>query len=144
MTSPLENLSGPTGTLDTEPADADEFERLVRAGSTMLADAGIPTVSHHGRFLSAYAAAHAFCLAALRYRGYRPRNQRYVVFQVLPHTLGLGPEVWRVLAEAHRMRNLAEYAGDLDVSERFLVDLIAATRIVQERIQAMVEIDERR
>src|SRR5262245_33974305 len=29
-----------------------------------------------------------------RHSGYRPAN-RYIVFQVLPHTLGLGPEVWR-------------------------------------------------
>ena len=37
------------------------------------------------------------CLAALRWLGYRPAN-RYIVFQVLPHTLGLGPEVTRELA----------------------------------------------
>jgi len=40
------------------------------------------------------------CLAALRRLGYRAEN-RYIVFQVLPHTLGLGPEVWRVLAKCH-------------------------------------------
>jgi hypothetical protein len=28
----------------------------------------------------------------LRHSGYRAAN-RYIVFQVLPHTLGLGPEV---------------------------------------------------
>jgi hypothetical protein len=40
------------------------------------------------RFDLAYNAAHALCLAALRWHGYRPTN-RYIVFQGLPHTLGL-------------------------------------------------------
>jgi hypothetical protein len=26
---------------------------------------------------------------------------RYIVFQMLPGTLGLGPHVWRVLSECH-------------------------------------------
>jgi hypothetical protein len=50
---------------------------------------------------------------------YRPRN-RYIVFQALPHTLGLGPEVWRVLAKCHDMRNRSEYEGEYDIDERLL------------------------
>jgi len=52
------------------------------------------------------------------------------VFQVLPHTLGLGPEVWRVLAKAHDIRNLAEYEGHVDVEERLVRDVIAACQRV--------------
>ena len=37
------------------------------------------------------------------------------MFQVLPHTLGVGPEVWRVLARCHDLRNRGEYEGDLYV-----------------------------
>ena len=59
------------------------------------------SLSLESRFDLAYNSAHAFCLAALRANGYRPQN-RYVVFQLLPHTLGLGPEVWRILANAIR------------------------------------------
>ena len=50
-----------------------------------------------------------------------------------PHdekTLGLGPEVWRVLAKAHDVRNLAEYEGDADVDERLVLDVIAACEAV--------------
>jgi len=65
----------------------------------------------------------------LRRHGYRPAN-RYIVFQVLPHTLGLGPEVWRVLAKCHEVRNLGEYEGDLNVDERLLADLIDACKAV--------------
>ncbi len=48
------------------------------------------------------------------------------MFQVLPHTLGLGPDVWRVLAKCHEVRNRGEYEGDLNIDERLVVDLIAA------------------
>jgi hypothetical protein len=56
------------------------------------------------RFDLAYNAAHGLCLAALRWHGYRS-NYRYIVFQVLPHTLGVEPSVWRVLANCHDVRN---------------------------------------
>lgn len=82
-----------------------------------------------GRFDLAYNAAHAYCLTALRRPGYRSAN-RYIVFQVLPHTLGLGPAVWGVLAKCHEVRNLGEYEGDLNVDERLLTDLIAACKAV--------------
>ena len=85
------------------------------------------------RFDLAYNAAHALCLAALRRQGYRARH-RYIVFQVLPHTLGLGPEVWRVLAKAHDLRNLAEYEGHVDVEQRLVTDVIAACESVAGRL----------
>ncbi len=52
------------------------------------------------------------------------------MFQVLPHTLGVGPEVWRVLARCHELRNRGEYEGDLYVDERLVTDLINACKIV--------------
>jgi hypothetical protein len=58
------------------------------------------------------------------------QKNRYIVFQVLPHTLGLGPEVWRVLAKAHDTRNLGEYEGDLNVDERLVTDLVKAAQLV--------------
>lgn len=78
-------------------------------------------------------AAHALCLAALRRAGYRSSN-RYIVFQVLPHTLGLGPEVWRVLDKCHNSRNLGEYEGMLDVDKRLVTDLITATQLVEDAL----------
>jgi len=55
---------------------------------------------------------------------------------VLPHTLGLGPEVWRVLDKCHHIRNVAEYEGALDVDERIVTDLIAACETVAREIGA--------
>ena len=94
-----------------------------------------PACRRKARFDLAYNAAHALCLAALRRKGFRPRH-RYIVFQALPHTLGLGPEVWRVLAKAHDARNLAEYEGHVDVSERLVLDVIAAAEVVAVRLAA--------
>lgn len=125
MTSPLDHLCGPDKALRVEPPDPSEIDGLLRSGRARLTDAGNIALSPESRFDLAYNAAHALCLAALRRLGYRPRH-RYIVFQALPHTLGLGPEIWRVLAKTHDLRNLAEYEGHTDVEERLVLDLIKA------------------
>lgn len=129
MTSPLENLSGPDKALRKEAPDAREFAGLKQSGLRRLTDAARKANSVESRFDLAYNAAHALCLAALRRAGYRATN-RYIVFQVLPHTLGIGPEVWRVLARCHDVRNRGEYEGDLGVDEQLLAELIKACRTV--------------
>ncbi len=136
MTSPLERLAGPGKSLSPEPPDAKEFAGLKRSGLARLKDAGNASNSVEGRFDLVYNAAHALCLAALRYRGFRPGN-RYIVFQVLPHTLGLGPDVWRVLAKGHEVRNLGEYEGDLEVDERLVTDLVTACQTVAVTLEAL-------
>jgi hypothetical protein len=130
MTSALDRLAD----LAAEPADAKEFAGLRDRGLSRLKDAGNAGNTLGGRFDMAYIAAHALSLAALRYRGYRPKN-RYIVFQALPHTLGLGPEVWRVLAKGHEILNRGEYEGDLEVDERIVSDLITACRVVAEKLE---------
>jgi len=107
MPSALENLCGPNRPLKAEVSDAREFAGLVRAAESRLNDAKNRALALESRFDLAYNAAHGLCLAALRWHGYRA-NHRYIVFQVLPHTLGLGPAVWRVLARCHDIRNLGE------------------------------------
>lgn len=57
------------------------------------------------------------------------------MFQLLPSTLELGPEVWRVLAKCHDLRNRAEYEGALDVDERMVTDLLAACDAVRLRLE---------
>ena len=128
-TNPLDNLSRAGGSLKTEPPDASEIAGLLRTGRARLADASNKALALESRFDLAYNAAHALCLAALRAKGFRPSN-RYIAFQALPHTLGLGPEVWRVLDLCHNKRNLGEYEGLLEVDERLLSDLITAAQSV--------------
>jgi hypothetical protein len=133
MISPLENLAGTGKPLAAEPMDAAEFEGLLRSGRARLVDARNASLALESRFDLACNAAHALCLAALRREGYRARH-RYIVFQVLPHTLGLGPEVWRVLDKCHHMRNVAEYEEVLNVDERIVADLVAACEMVARKI----------
>jgi hypothetical protein len=125
----LDQLSGPGKPLKIEPPDVAEIEGLKRTGRARLRDASKLDLSIESRFDLAYNAAHALCLAALRAKGYRS-NHRYIVFQVLPHTLGLGPEIWRVLDLSHNKRNLGEYEGLLDVDERLVSELIQAAKQV--------------
>ena len=96
--SPLERVAGPGNVLAKEAPDAQEFDGLVRSGLARLKDAEREANSLDSRFDLAYSAAHGLCLAALRHHGFRP-TKRYIVFQVLPDTLGLGLEVWRILSK---------------------------------------------
>ena len=125
LISELENLCGPGKPLRREAPDRAEIESLIHSGRLRLHDAGNAVLSLESRFDLAYNASHALCLAALRRAGYRSSN-RYIVYQVLPHTLGLGSEVWRILDKGHDARNLAEYEGHLSVTERLVADLIVA------------------
>lgn len=87
-----------------EPFDQKEFLGLVNSGKNRLKDASNENLFPDSCFDLAYNAAHSLALAALRLHGYRASN-RYIVFQSLPHTLNLGPEVWRVLAKCEMFPN---------------------------------------
>ena len=127
--SELENLCGPNKPLSREAPDPTEINGLIQSGRLRLGDSKNETLSLESRFDLAYNASHALSLAALRKAGYRSSN-RYIVFQLLQHTLGLGPEVWRVLSKCHDLRNRAEYGGELGANNGLLRDLIEATEQV--------------
>lgn len=92
MTLPeLENLLA-AGKLKREPATQSELTGLLHSREARLIDARKLDLSLESRFDLLYNASHALALAALRWHGFRSDN-RYMVFQTLPHTLGLGPEV---------------------------------------------------
>lgn len=124
--SELENLVQ-IGQLKREPPSASEFQGLLKSGAARLTDAKRTSLMFESRFDLAYNAAHALALAALRHAGYRSGN-RYIVFQVLPQTLGTSTATWRLLAKCHDRRNLAEYEGVLYVDERLLADLLVAAQ----------------
>ena len=130
----LENLVR-VGQLKREPPMAPEIGGLVRSGEARLADAVNRSLSLQSRFDLAYNAAHALALAALRLRGYRSEN-RFLVFQLLPHTLGLPSAVWRVLSKCHETRNLAEYEGAIDLDEGLVADLVKAAQAVRAALRA--------
>lgn len=136
MTSPeLENLAR-IGQIKREPPNARELVGLRASGECRLADAGRADLSFDSRFDLGYNAAHSLALYALRRMGFRSDN-RYLVFQVLPHTLGVSAAQWRVLAKAHERRNLAEYEGHLEHDERLLADMLAAVGLLLSAISQM-------
>lgn len=114
--------------LDVEPGAQAEFDGLVTSGSNRLADVRNKDLSEESQFDLAYNAAHSLALAALRQNGYRPKRNRYAVFQALAHTVtGLTAADIEVFSRAHNERNLAEYQGRTEVNEQLLADLIACT-----------------
>ncbi len=141
MTSPeLENLVR-IGHLKREPPSRREYDGLLHSGEVRLADAARCDLSIESRFDLAYNAAHGLSLAALRLMGYRSEN-RYLVFQALPHTAGLPATSWRVLAKCHERRNLAEYEGLQDVDERLVSDLISVVQELLEIVRVLPPPDE--
>lgn len=126
------------GKLKPEPPAQAELEGLIRSGSRRLADAERTDLSLESRFDLAYNAAHALALAALRATGYRSES-RYLVFQCLQYTIDLPSEQWRVLDQAHRKRNLAEYEGEMDVDEQLVEAMLRVAREVEQRVTKLVE-----
>ena len=91
-------------------------------------------ITKESRFDLAYNAAHALSLAALRRVGYRSES-RYLVFQCTQHTLNLASDQWRVLDQAHRKRNLAEYEGDIDVDDQLVDALIRVADLLADKLE---------
>jgi len=125
------------GQLKAGPSTDDEINGLIRRGLVKIADYKRADLSVDSRFDLAYNAAHALCLAALRRAGYRSEN-RYIVFQCTQHTISLEPEYRRVLSNAHRERNVAEYEGDVVVNEQLVEALVRVVDIVADRVQILV------
>jgi len=126
------------GELKEEPPNQKELEGLIRSGLRRLDDAERAELNLESRFDLAYNAAHALALAALRFHGYRSES-RYLVFQCLQHTVKLPQEQWRVIDQAHRKRNLAEYEGELDVDEQLVASLVRIAREIAKRVDGLLE-----
>lgn len=129
----LENLAR-IGQLKAQPPTRKEFDGLLSSGKVRLQDAQRKDLSLESRFDLAYNSAHALSLAALRWHGFRSEN-RYQVFQCLQHTINLDAAQWRVLDQAHRKRNLAEYEGHLEVDKSLVEATIRVATEVQKRVQ---------
>ena len=126
---PLDNLNNlvSTGRLNKEAFDKKEFEGLVSSATDRLKDVVNGNLSYSSRFDLRYNAAHALALAALRFHGYRS-EKRYMVFQCLPHTLGISRARTKLFSLCRDRRNLAEYQGHLDIDEQLLSEFIIYTR----------------
>jgi len=69
----------------------------------------------------------------LRLFGYRSEH-RYLVVRCPPHTVELPNEQWRVLDQAHRKRNLAQYEREVEVDAALLTAMLRVTAEVESRV----------
>jgi hypothetical protein len=106
---------------------------MVKSARRGLADAQNESIETDSQFDLAYESAHKFALAALRHQGYRSEN-RVTVFQALVHTVGTDNADLQVFLRAHNERNLAAYEGRVDIDEKLLRDLIAATKRLENTV----------
>jgi hypothetical protein len=136
----LQNLNNlvKIGRLKKEAFEKKEFHGLMESGRVRLNDAKNFRLATESRFDLAYNAAHSLALAALRWHGYRSDN-RYMVFQVLPHTLEVEPEIWRVLEKCHNLRNLAEYEGYLDIDSQLLGELLISAENLLDNLERLIK-----
>lgn len=135
----LHNLAK-IGEIHPEPADAGEFNGLVKSARDRLQDINQNKLSEAGQFDLAYNAAHALALAALRWHGFRSTN-RYQVFQCLVHTVNLSAEKTQVFAQCHQRRNIAEYEGHLEIGETLLNEFVKLTNELLNTVEALESIE---
>ena len=64
------------------------------------------------------------------------------LMELAPRILAYAQPAWRVLDQAHRKRNLAEYEGHLDVDEALVEALVRAAGTVAERVLVLGPVPE--
>ncbi len=131
----LQNLQK-IGKLKAEPPNQSEFDGLLRSAKRKLPDAENAALSPDSRFILAYDAAHSLALAALRWHGFRA-DTRYIVIQVLAHTVSFQTAKWRFLDDCHQKRNAALYDGQSFDDEQLIKELIAVTKELQAAVEAL-------
>lgn len=120
-------------TLKEEPPAELEIQALIQSGRNRLKDARNSTLSLESRFDLSYNAAHSLALAALRKCGFRADN-RITVFECLEYTSALKNTQIRVLIDAHRKRNQAEYDGNLNLNEKLAEGVIEVAQALLDKI----------
>lgn len=112
----LENLVR-INKLNPHVSNAAEVGRLLAAARRNVADSAVAGISDETRFDTAYKAIMQCAVVGLYANGYRPSTttpgHHPTVIQCLELTMGVSPEVWRVLDALRKKRNLNDYGGDL-------------------------------
>ncbi len=128
----LENLVK-TRSLQRSELSEEEIANLITMGRAKLNSAKNAELDPYSKFDLLYNAAHALALAALWREGYRSES-RYIVFQCTQHTLNLDAASWRVLSDAHKKRNLAEYEGIIEVEEQMLQAMVRVVDTIADAV----------
>ncbi len=112
----LENLVK-INKLSPHVSNATEVGRLLAASRRNVADSSVAMISDETRFDAAYKAIMQCGLVGLLANNYRlsttTPGHHQTVIQCLELTMGVPPEVWRVLDALRKKRNLNDYGGGL-------------------------------
>jgi hypothetical protein len=126
----LENLVK-INKLNPHVSNAVEVGRLLAAARRNVADSAVAGISDETRFDAAYKAIMQCAVVGLYANGYRPSTttpgHHQTVIQCLEPTMGVAPEVWRVLDALRKKRNLNDYGGDL-IEPASLTECIAQAK----------------
>ena len=121
----LTNLAGKS--IEPIISDPITIERLITAAERNILDAKVPAVSAENRFDAAYKAIMQIANAALQSNGYRTLTSKpghhQTMIHLLPKTLGLDNQTVILLDTIRKLRNVADYSGDI-VPESAVKDCI--------------------
>jgi hypothetical protein len=122
----LTNLAGKS--IETIISDPITIERLITAAERNILDSKVPAVSAENRFDTAYKAIMQISNAALQANGYRTLTSKpghhQTMIQLLPKTLGVDSQTVILLDTMRKLRNVADYSGDI-VPESAVKDCIS-------------------
>ena len=111
----LQNLLGVS--LAEVAPDRAAVTRLLAAASRNIADAKLSALSAENRFDAAYKAIMQLSMLALLANGFRTLTSKpghhQTAIQTLPKTVGIATEQVIVLDALRKLRNVADYSGDL-------------------------------
>jgi hypothetical protein len=103
--------------LDRIEPSAETINRLLDAAARHIADARVVAVSAETRFTSAYTAVRMLADIGLHANGYRTRSSvpghHVIAIESLVSTLGTDARIVARLDHLRKLRNAAEYSGDL-------------------------------
>jgi hypothetical protein len=103
--------------LDRIEPSAETVQRLLDAAARHIADSRVMAISAETRFTSAYTAVRMLADIGLHANGYRTRSSmpghHIVAIESLVSTLGIDARVVARLDHLRKLRNAAEYSGDI-------------------------------
>lgn len=116
---------------------AETIQRLLRSAARHITDSRIKSVSAETRFTSAYTAIRMLADVGLHANGFRTRTSvpghHIVAINSLTLTVAVGERVIARLDALRRLRNAAEYSGDL-IPESAVTECVARA----EELRALV------
>ena len=133
----LDNLVK-VGQLQSAPFDEIEAMRMLNIAHSRRRDSEITDVSIVGRFTSAYNAAHIAALTALRWHGYRCKNE-LMAFHCLGDTLGWPTKRWQTFDAVLQKRNLVEYEGYAEIEQSTMDSLRSLTASLIMDVDALMK-----